>query len=274
VLPAELVAALPDALAADLTACLRCWSRRDRTRIHCVHVERVHHRFGPFAVPLEPWLAERARAARPELAGTALLVAETDAVLVHPAELYRRHLERLLTLAVPDVMLDDVRTRIAETERHDVRIEWERVHAWPCEAEFPGTIGFAEIARTLAEYTLPRLAGDATMLEAIERAASRLMLDDADRAYRDRLAATAEDAAGPASAAGRELAVRFLDELGHTGLRTNQDTLVDDCYFTLLHARRTDAAGVFHAWLELGVPRAWRRLANAAGSLGDRTAAL
>lgn len=65
-------------------------------------------------------------------------------------------------------------------------------------------------------------------------------------------------------ARGLELAVRFLDELGHTGLRDNQDTLVDDCYFTLrAHGHGSEATDVFRVWLEDAVPRAWRKVRGA-----------
>ena len=84
-----------------------------------------------------------------------------------------------------------------------------------------------------------------------------------DRRHRPRhaLAAAGAAAGDPAEARGLELAVRILDELGHTDLRDNQDTLVDDCYFTLRAAGRPAvAARVYRAWLDEAVPLAWRAI--------------
>ena len=72
--------------------------------------------------------------------------------------------------------------------------------------------------------------------------------------------ATNRVVAKPRRAIGLHLAVRFLDELGRTDLRDSQDTLVDDCYFSLLRHGLPDAAArIYRAWLELAVPRAWAR---------------
>src|SRR5262245_2642360 len=91
VLAPAVAEALPGELADELVRCVRCLAH-DGVTIDRAHVERVHELFGPLAEPLAPWLAERARAARPELAAAELLVAEADAMLIHPAEIARRRL--------------------------------------------------------------------------------------------------------------------------------------------------------------------------------------
>lgn len=243
-------AAMPAALREALVRCARCLAH-DGVTIDRGHVPAVLRAFGPDAEPLEPWLAARAIAARPELAGAALLVAPTDAVLVQAEENHRKRLDALLRLDAPAVILDQARLDLADAAARPVRLEWERVAAWPA-PHLTGAIAVGELARTLAALAIPALVAEpAPVLAAIDAAASALVLDAGGLAYRHALAATA----------GHELAVRFLDELGHTGLRDNQDTLLDDCYFTLLHHGHADLARTVYAtWLDVAVPRAWRRV--------------
>ncbi|MBK9030376.1 MAG: hypothetical protein IPL61_03395 [Myxococcales bacterium] len=257
---------LPAPLRAALVACVRCLAH-DGVTIDRAHVEAVHLAFGATAEPLEPWLAARAVAARPELAGAPLLVAPPEAILVAAAENHQRRLDRLLELAAPAVILDEARAALADAQARPERLTWELVAPWPA-ATFPGTTAFAEIARTLAALALPALVDEpAPLLARIDLAATALVLDAEALAARHALAAAMATAATPAQAGGLELAVRFLDELGHTDLRDNQDTLVDDCYFALRHHGRADvAARVYRTWLDDAVPRAWRAVAAAAAA--------
>lgn len=262
VLPPAIAAALPDELAAELVGCVRCLAH-DGVTIDRAHVERVHERLGPIAEPLAPWLAERAIAARPELAGAGLLVAEADAALIRPAEIVRQRLEALVRVDAPGVLIAGAREALAAAEAAPVRLEWERVHAWPAPARFPGTVAFGEIARVMAEHAIPPLVGPRDqdeILGAISWVIPRLVIDEDGLEYRHQLAAMAAEEPDPRRARGLRLAVRFLDELGRTDLRDNPDTLVDDCYFGLLHHGPADAAARIHrTWLELAVPRAWER---------------
>lgn len=261
--------ALPAALRAALAACARCLTH-DGVTIDRAHVEAAHAAFGATAEPLEPWLAARAVAARPTLAGAPLLVAPPDAILVAAAENHQRRLDRLIELAAPAVIVELARAELADAQARPERLTWERVAPWPAPAAFPGTIAFAAIARHLAALALPALVADAApLLAQIAAAADALVLDPAALAARHALAAASAAAADPATARGLELAVRFLDELGHTGLRDNQDTLVDDCYFTLRAAGRPAvAARVYRAWLDEAVPLAWRAVAAAIAAAG------
>ena len=263
VLAPAIADALPDVLAAELVRCVRCLAR-DGVTIDRAHVERAHEHFGPLAEPLAPWLAERAVAARPELAGAALLVADADAVLIHPAEIARQRLESLIRVDAPGVLIADMREALAAAEARPARLEWERVDAWPAAARFPGTVAFGEIARVMAEHAIPPLVGphdQDEILGAISWAIPRLVLDEDGLEYRHQLAAMARGERDPRRARGLELAVRFLDELGRTDLRDNQDTLVDDCYFALHRQGLPDlAARIYRAWIEVAVPRAWTRL--------------
>jgi hypothetical protein len=113
---------------------------------------------------------------------------------------------------------------------------------------------FGAIACELAARVIPALvpSGHREIVEAIERAASALALDEAALALRARLAR--EATGGDRRARGLELSVRFLDELGHTGLRDNQDTLLDDAHFASAHLE----LDLYRFWLERAVPRAWR----------------
>lgn len=257
---APVAAALPDALAAELVRAARCLAH-DGVTIDRAHVERVHELLGPIAEPLAPWLAERAIAARPELAGAGLLVAEADAVLIPPAELARGRLEALVRVDAPGVLIAGAREALAAVEASPARLEWERVHAWPAPARFAGTVAFGEIARAMAEHAIPPLVGPRDqdeILGAISWVIPRLVLDEDGLAYRHQLAAMAADPRDPRRARGLQLAVRFLDELGRTDLRDNQDTLVDDCHAALRGQGLAEAAARIHrAWLELAVPRAW-----------------
>jgi hypothetical protein len=267
VLAPAIVQALPGGLADELVRCVRCLAH-DGVTIDRAHVERVHEQLGAIAEPLAPWLAERAIAARPELAGADLLVAEADAVLIQPAEIARRRLDALVSVDAPGVLIADAREALAAAEASPVRLEWERVHAWPAAARFPGTIAFGEIARVLAEHALPPLLGPLDqdeILGAISWAIPRLVLDPDGLEYRHQLAAMAAEERELRRAGGLRLAVRFLDELGRTDLRDSPDTLVDDCYLTLRRHGLHDAAARIHrAWLEIAVPRAWTRT-HAAG---------
>jgi len=265
----ELAASLPDALADELVRCLRCLAH-DGVTIDRAHVERVHELLGPIAEPLAPWLAERAIAARPELAGAELLVAEADAVLIQPAEIARGRLDALLRVDAPDVLIADARAALAAADASPVRLEWERVHAWPAPARFPGTVAFGEIARVMAEHAIPPLVGPRDqdeILGAISWVIPRLVLDEDGLEYRHQLAAMAAEERDPRRARGLVLAVRFLDELGRTDLRDNQDTLVDDCYFSLQRQGLADAAArIYRAWIEVAVPRAWARVTRPSAS--------
>lgn len=260
---AALTSTMPEGLLRALARCAACLAHDQRT-IDRAHVEAVHAALGRFAVPLEPWLAARAVVARPELAGVAQLVADVDAILVSPAESWQRRHDALVRAGAPEVVLDQARASLERTQADDVRLEWEGVAAWPAEDVFRGTVAFGEIARAMAEHALPAFVGatDATaLLAAIDRAAAALVLDPAALAYRHRLQAEVERTADTRRARGLELAVRFLDELGHSDLRTNQDTLVDDCHFALAAVGLADeAAAVYRLWLETAVPRAWRRV--------------
>jgi hypothetical protein len=262
VLPPAIAGALPDELAGELVRCVRCLAH-DGVTIDRAHVERVHELLGPIAEPLAPWLAERAIAARPELAGAGLLVAEADAALIQPAEIARQRLEALVRVDAPGVLIADAREALARAEAAPVRLEWERVHAWPQPARFPGTVAFGEIARVMAEHAIPPLVGPRDqdeILGAIAWVIPRLVIDEDGLEYRHQLAAMAGEEGDPRRARGLRLAVRFLDELGRTDLRDNPDTLVDDCYFSLHHHGPADAAARIHrTWLELAVPRAWER---------------
>jgi len=256
------VDALPAGLADELVRCLRCLAH-DGVTIDRAHVERAHEQLGPIAEPLAPWLAARAIAARPELAGAGLLVAEADAVLIPPAEIAGRRLEALLALDAPGVLIAGAREALAAAEATGVRLEWERVHAWPAPGRFPGTVAFGEIARVMAEHAIPPLVGprdQGEILGAISWVIPRLVLDEDGLEYRHQLAAMAAAEPAPRRARGLELAVRFLDELGRTDLRDNQDTLVDDCYGSLLQRGLPDAAArTYRTWLEVAVPRGWAR---------------
>lgn len=259
--------ALPGELADELVRCLRCLAH-DGVTIDRAHVERVHELLGPIAEPLAPWLAARAVAARPELAGAELLVAEADAVLIQPAEIARERLEALVRVDAPDVLIDGARESLAAAEASVVRLEWERVHAWPAPARFPGTVAFGEIARVMADYAIPPLVGPRDheeILGAISWVIPRLVLDEDGLEYRHQLAAMAAAEPDLCRAGGLRLAVRFLDELGRTDLHDSPDTLVDDCYGSLLRCGRADAAArLYRAWLEVAVPRAWTRAHAAA----------
>ena len=57
----------------------------------------------------------------------------------------------------------------------------------------------------------------------------------------------------------RERPVRFLDELGHTDLRDNQDELLDDVYYTLRHHGLPEAKSVCRVWLEAALAHAEAR---------------
>ncbi len=260
VLAPAVAEALPGELADELVRCLRCLAH-DGVTIDRAHVERVHELFGPLAEPLAPWLAERARAARPELAAAEVLVAEADAVLIQPAEIAHRRLDALVRVEAPDVLIAGAREALAAAEASSVRLEWERVHAWPAPARFPGTVAFGEIARVMAEYAIPPLVGGRDheeILGAISWVIPRLVLDEDGLEYRHQLAAMAAEERDPRRARGLTLAVRFLDELGNTDLRDSPDPLVEDCYLALRRCGLDAAAARIHrTWLELAVPRAW-----------------
>jgi len=253
IMPRPSDAALPSALAEALARCARCLAH-DGVTIDRAHVEEAHVAFGDFAEPLETWLAERARAARPDLAHAALLVADPDAILIQPAEIQRQRLASLQHIGVPDVLLEGTRAALARAEAAgDLTLEWHRVHAWPAPEHFPGSVAFGEIARVLAEHAIIPLASAhdrAEILGAIDWALANLVLDDEMLAYRNELAER-----------GLTLAARFLDQLGRTDLLDNQDTLVDDCYFTLLRSDHpVEASTLYRTWLDVAIPRAWSRI--------------
>ncbi|NOU34355.1 MAG: hypothetical protein HOO96_41210, partial [Polyangiaceae bacterium] len=236
------------------------------------HVEAAHAGFGAFAWPLEDGLAARAREARPDLPREGLLVTDGTATLVHPADDLARRLASLETAGAPEVILADTRADLAIARGVDVRLEWERVHPWPAPHVFPGTVAFGEIARVMAAHTLPLLLGageSGLALAAIDAAADAMVLTPEALAYRHALdhAAVSENALRRRR--GLELSVRFLDELGHTDRLSNQDTLVDDCHFTLAAAGLAEeAAQVHRIWLERAVPAAWRRVRESAWPSG------
>jgi hypothetical protein len=262
VLAPAVIEALAGGLADELVRGLRCLAHDGET-IDRAHVERAHEQLGPIAEPLAPWLAARAIAARPELAGAELLVAEADAVLIPPAEIARRRLDALVRVDAPGVWIADARAALAAAEASSVRLEWERVHAWPAPARFPGTVALGEIARVMAEHAIPPLVGPRDhdeILGAISWVIPRLVLDEDGLEYRHQLAAMAGEERDPRRARGYLLAVRFLDELGRTDLRDSQDTLVDDCYGSLRrHDLAEAAARIYRVWIEIAVPRAWAR---------------
>jgi len=259
----DLVQTMPPRLLDALADCARCLAH-DGVHIDRAHVEAVHTCFGAFAIPLEPWLAERAVVARPELAGAALLVVDVDATIVDPAENWQRRLDALRTLEAPEVVIAQARASLERARAHPVSLEWERVAAWPCPSRFPGTTAFGAIAKVMAEHALPPLVGAHAwepIRSAIDRAIDELRLDASFLSYRHAL--SNEPAHTDLRARGLELAVRFLDELGHTDLRTNQDTLVDDCHFTLASAGlAAEAASVHRTWLEVAIPRALRLVSS------------
>lgn len=267
VFDAGFVQTIPPLLLDALGRAASCLAH-DGFTIDRAHVEAVHAQFGAVAIPLEPWLAARAVAERPELAGTALLVADLDALLVHPAENWERRIEALRRVQAPDILLDDARASLERARARNVRLEWDRVAPWPSDARFPGTVAFGGIAGVLAKRTLPPLIGaleSGPILAAIDRAIAGLSLDAETRSYRHQLSVESENASvtDARRARGLELAVRFLDELGHTDLLTNQDTLVDDCHFALAGVGLGDeAATVYRTWLEVAVPYALRLVAS------------
>lgn len=250
-----------EGLESALDRARTCFAE-DGSRIDRAHVEAVHDLLGTFALPLEARVAERARVARPELARFELLVAPEDATLVHPREALSNQLERLIELRAPDVVLDHLRDSIARWEGRDVHLDWERVHGWPSPTSFPGTVGFGVIARLVAAHTFEALvpSDSSRLLGPIDDAISSLRLGlDGFAARADLVSdvARAEIVGDVERNVAFRFAIRCLDELGHTGLLDNQDTLVDDAYFTLRHARRdADARAVFTLWLDVGVPAA------------------
>jgi hypothetical protein len=270
-----LTSTMPQALLSALANCAACLAQDERT-IDRAHVEAVHARFGRSALPLEPWLARRAVAARPELARASLLVADVDATLVSPVETWERRLEALTHAHVPGVVLAQTRQSLEAARALDVRLEWDRVAPWPAEDLFPGTVAFGEVARVMAEQVLPAFLGRrdaAPLLSAIDGAAAALVLDSVTLACRHRLQAEVEveRKTDARRARGLELAVRFLDELGHSQRLTNQDTLVDDCHGALASVGLGDeAAAVYRCWLEAAVPRAWRRVGGQYSQVSPR----
>jgi hypothetical protein len=262
---------LPAALARALAASVACLAADGRS-IDRAHVEAAHAAFGAFAWPLEEDLAARARGARSDLPREGLLVTDGMATLVHPADNLARRLASLETAGAPEVILADTRADLAVARRVDVRLEWERVHAWPAPHLFPGTVAFGEIARVMAAYALPLLLGaeDSKVARtAIDTAAAALVLTPEALAYRHALDHAAVRESALRQRRGLELAVRFLDELGHTDRLSNQDTLVDDCHFTLAAAGLAEeAAQVHRIWLERAVPAAWRRVRESAWPSG------
>ena len=182
---------------------------------------------------------------------------DRDAVVGQTASAARERLASLLHIGVPDVLLEGTRAALAHAEAAgDLPLEWHRVHAWPAPAQFPGTVAFGEIARVLAEHAIVPLAHAherAELLGAIDWAIANLVLDDEMLAYRHELAER-----------GLTLAARFLDQLGRTELLDTPDTLVDDCYFTLLrHDRPVEASTLYRTWLDVAIPRAWSRVITA-----------
>lgn len=262
---------LPAALARALAASVACLAEDGRT-IDRAHVEATHAAFGAFAVPLEGALAERARAARPGLPREGLLVTDAAATLVHPADNLAQRLASLEVAGAPEVILADTRADLAAARALDVRLEWERVYPWPSWPLFPGTVAFGEIARVMAAHALPLLLDAEEAREAqaaIDLAAAALVLSPEALAYRHALDQAAAFDRADRRRRGLALAVRVLDELGHTDRRTNQDTLVDDCHFTLAGAGLAQAADdVYRIWLDRAVPAAWRRLRESAWPSG------
>jgi len=265
--PSRVVGPLDDAIA-DARRCLE----RDGVTIDRAHVELVHARLGVFAVPLESWLAERARLLRPELANASRLVADVDATLVHPAELWQLRFDRLIALRAPSSVVDATRRELVRLEGRVIRLEWERVHPWPALDRYSGTVGFGVIARVVAGHVLRAIFGDDAreMLAAIERAIATLSLDDEDHDLRARLdgrRALAAANGDRARAAGLGFAIRCLDELGHTHLRDDQDTLVDAARLTLVRAGRIVAAEeTYRLWLDSAVPKAREAIATSSAA--------
>jgi hypothetical protein len=250
---APLDASLSPALGVALARCARCLAH-DGLLIDRAHVAEAEVAFGAFAQPLESYLAERARSLRPELAGATLLVADPETPLVQPVEIQHQRLASLQRIGVPDLLLEGARAALAAAEAAGpIVLGWDRVFAWPAPEQFPGTVACGEIARTLAEHAIPPLVEPhdrAEILGAIDWAIANLVLDDEMLAYRHELAER-----------GLALPVRFLDQLGRTDLLTNQDTLLDDCYVTLLRAGHAAAAAhTYRTWLEVAVPRALAKL--------------
>ncbi len=262
---------LPAALTRALAASVACLAVDGRT-IDRAHVEAAHAGFGAFAWPLDDGLAARARAARPDLPRVGLLVTDGDATLAHPADDLARRLASLETAGAPEVILADTRAELAVARGLNVRLEWERVHAWPAPALFAGAVAFGEIARVMAAHALPLLLGaeDARVaLAAVDAAASALVLTPEALAYRHALDHAAAFESALPRRRGLDLSVRLLDELGHTGRLANQDALVDDCHFTLAAAGQAEEAGKVHRiWLERAVPAAWQRVRESAWPSG------
>lgn len=262
---------LPPDLARALAASVACLATDGRS-IDRAHVEAAHAAFGAFAWPLEGDLAARAREARPDLPREGLLVTDGTATLVHPADNLARRLASLETAGAPEVILADTRSDLEAARGLDVRLEWERVHPWPAPHLFPGTVAFGEIARVMAAHALPLLLGaevSRVPLGAVDAAADALVLPADALTYRHALDHAAVSESALRRRRGLELSVRFLDELGHTDRLSNQDTLVDDCHFTLAAAGLAEeAAQVYRIWLERAVPAAWRRTRESAWPSG------
>lgn len=239
----DLVASMPADLRPALAACARCLSRTGET-IDRVHTEEALAAFGGFVAPLPRFLIAAAHGARPDLAASDHLVYEVGALLVHPAEVLRQRIANLEQLKAPDVVIDPTRAKLRARENELVRLEWERVHAWPPpEAVSGGSRAHAALAKVLARHALPALldlASHADLLRAIEKAADTRRLDAEGWALRERLTSLERSA----------LPIRMLDELGCTDLRDNQDTLLDDTYFTLKAHGLPGAESVYRVWLE------------------------
>jgi hypothetical protein len=254
-----------DVALAAASGCIDASGYIDRT-----HVEAVHALFGAFAIPLEPWLADRARALRPELARAAHLVAPHDVILVIPEESWSRRLEQLLELGAPDIVVEDARRALAREASRHVHLEWDRVRAWPASEHFLGTLGFGVIARTIARHVVSALAPDEAddVLATIDAVIAAHRLDADGFAARAELVTRlgrARTMGDVPSTVALRFAIRCIDELGHTGLRDDQDTLVDAAYFGLLHAKReAEARAVFAVWRDVAVPEARARVASVA----------
>jgi hypothetical protein len=241
------LAALEGPIRRALAACARCLSLTGET-IDRVHAEALLRAFGGFCAPLPTFLEAPARAARPDLAASSLLVYEIGAQLWQPADALRQRLASLESLKAPEVVIASMREQLAAREHEVVRLEWERVHPWPARSACDGSRAHAALAKVLARHAMPCLLerDAAREIAAIERAADTGRLDDEGWAIRRALADTERG----------KLAVRFLDELGSTDLRDNQDELLDDVYYTLRHHRLPEAKTVCRVWLEAAVAHA------------------
>lgn len=245
------LASLDRAVFAALAACARCLARSGE-RVDREHVEAVMVSLGGACFPLGRRFADRARSERPELAAAEVIVIEDGAAVWGPRVVLGERIASLERLRAPEVVIAPLREELEARRDERFLPEWHRVWAWPPPVEVAGrTLAHVAMAKVLARAALPRL-GSAAALPAIERAADRAIVDAEGWEKREALAASAP------SDAGARLALRYLDELGHTDLLSDQDTLLDSTYFAMRGAGLPRGGDVCRVWLEDAFPAGWR----------------